>query len=143
MSMSVHRAAREVYVLDSFALLAYLNAESGAARVEALLQQARHRRVRTCTSVINLGEVLYITERERGLPLAQRALAAVEQLPIDILEATRERVLAAAHVKAHYRVSYADAVAVAAAQELGGRVLTGDPELAAVEHLVRVEWLAP
>jgi ribonuclease VapC len=131
----------EVYIFDSFALLAYLNAESGAVRVEALLQMAQRRRTRVCLADINLGEVLYITERERGLPLAQRTLAAVEQLPIDILEATRDRILAAAHVKAHYRISYADAFAVAAAQELGGCVLTGDPEFAAVEHLVRVEWL--
>jgi ribonuclease VapC len=132
---------REVYIFDSFALLAYLNAESGAARVEALLQMAQRRHTRVCLAPINLGEVLFITERERGLPLAQRTLAAIEQLPIDILEATRDRILASAHVKAHYRISYADAFAIAAAQELGGCVLTGDPEFAAVEHLVRVEWL--
>ena len=65
----------------------------------------------------------------------------MDDLPIDILDATRERVFAAAHVKAHYRLSYADAFAVAAAQELGGIVLTGDPEFTAVQSLVRVEWL--
>jgi predicted nucleic acid-binding protein len=86
--------------------------------------------------------VLTIIERERGLPLAQRSLAGVDQLPIDILEATRERVLAAAHIKAHHRLSYADAFAVAAAQELSGVVLTGDPEFTAVQSLVRMEWLA-
>ncbi len=136
------RETQEAVVLDSFALLAYLNAESGAARVEELLQRARRRRIHIYLSAINLGEVLYITERERGLPLAQRTLAAIEQLPIDILEATRDRVLAAAHVKAHHHLSYADAFAVAAAQELDGHLLTGDPEFASVEHLVRVEWLA-
>jgi ribonuclease VapC len=137
----VNRQPREAYILDSFAVLAFLNAEDGAARVEAVLHMAQHRRVRVCLSAINLGEVLYIVEREQGQPLAQRSLAAINQLPIDILDATRERVFAAAHVKAHYRLSYADAFAVAAAQELDGIVLTGDPEFTTVQSLVRVEWL--
>ena len=111
------------------------------ARVEAILRDATHQRCRVAMSVINLGEVLYITEREVGLAQAQEALAALEQLPIDILPATRERVLAAAHIKANFRLAYADAFAVAGAQELGGIVLTGDPEFEEVEQLVGVEWL--
>jgi len=122
-------------------MLAFLDGEQGTARVHAVLQSAQQGRAQVCMSVINLGEVLYIVERERGLPLAQQVLAAIEQLPITLLEATRERVLAAAHLKACHRISYADAFAVAAAQELPGSVLTGDPEFAAVEKLVRVEWL--
>ena len=130
-----------VYILDSFAALAYLGGEPGMERVEAILRDATHQRCRVAMSVINLGEVLYITEREVGLAQAQEALAALEQLPIDILPATRERVLAAAHIKANFRLAYADAFAVAGAQELGGIVLTGDPEFEEVEQLVGVEWL--
>jgi predicted nucleic acid-binding protein len=88
-----------------------------------------------------LGEGLYITEREQWLAEAQAVLAATEQLPIDILEVTKERVLAAAHVKANRRLAYTDAFAVAAAQELEGKVLTGDPGFESVEALVPVEWL--
>lgn len=130
-----------VYVLDSFAVLAYLGGEPGMARVQAILGTATRDRCRVVLSVINLGEVLYITEREMGLAQAQAALAAIEQLPIDILPATREAVLAAAHIKANHRVAYADAFAVAAAKVLGGTVLTGDPEFGEVEELVTVEWL--
>jgi ribonuclease VapC len=127
--------------LDSFAALAYLGGEPGMERVEAILRDATHQRCRVAMSVINLGEVLYITEREVGLAQAQEALAALEQLPIDILPPTRERVLAAAHIKANFRLAYADAFAVAGAQELGGIVLTDDPEFEEVEELVGVEWL--
>ena len=70
------------------------------------------------------------------------ALNAVEQLPVQILEATRERVLAAAHLKATHAISYADAFVVATAQEMGATILTGDPEFRTVEALVPVEWLA-
>jgi ribonuclease VapC len=75
------------------------------------------------------------------LALAQAALAAVEQLPVEILPVTNERVLAAAHIKANYTIAYADAFAVASAQELDGLVVTGDLEFTAVEKLVPVEWL--
>ena len=130
-----------VFVLDSFALLAYLDGEEGMERVRNILVKASQELCRVVQSVINLGEVLTITEREVGLTLAQAVLASVEQLPIEILPATKEAVLAAAHIKANYSVAYADAFAVAAAIEFGGTVLTGDREFELVEGLVKVEWL--
>ncbi len=135
-------ASASRYVLDSFALLAHLEDEAGAARVRAVLKAASLERAQVFLSAINLGELVYITERERGLVQAQMALNAVEQLPVQILEATRERVLAAAHFKATHAISYADAFVVAAAQEIGATILTGDPEFRTVEDLVPVEWLA-
>ncbi|OGO31908.1 MAG: hypothetical protein A2136_08900 [Chloroflexi bacterium RBG_16_54_11] len=128
-------------VLDSFALLAYLGGKAGMERVRMVLEEAARGRTRVMLSVINLGEVLYITEREVGLVQAQAALAAVEQLPIEILPATREAVLAAAHIKANHGIAYADAFAVAAAIESGAKVLTGDPEFRYVEKLVSVQRL--
>ena len=135
-------ASASRYVLDSFALLAHLGDEVGAARVRAALRAASQDRAQIFLSAINLGELVYITERERGLVEAQMALNAVEQLPVQILEATRERVLAAAHLKATHAISYADAFVVATAQEMGATILTGDPEFRTVEALVSVEWLA-
>jgi ribonuclease VapC len=135
-------ASSQTFVLDSFATLAYLNGESGMERVHAVLQDAALGKCRVTMSLINLGEVIYITERECGLPQAQAALAAMDQLPIEILPATREAVLAAAHIKANFRVSYADAFAISLAQETSGTVLTGDPEFKDIKELVNVEWLA-
>ena len=130
------------FVLDSFALLAYLGDEPGRGRVEAVLTAAAHEECFSYVSIINQGEVLYITERESGLAQAQAALAALDQLPLSVLPADREAVLAAAHVRAHHRLSYAVAYAVAAAQALDATVLTGDPEFASVGSLLSVEWLA-
>ena len=132
---------KSVYVLDSFALLAYLDGEVGMDRVRDILVEAAQGYCRIVLSVINLGEVLYITEREAGLPQAQAVLAVVEQLPIEILPAANEIVLAAAHLKANYPVAYADAFAVVAAMESGGTILTGDHEFEQVEELVEVAWL--
>ena len=129
------------YVLDSFAMLAFLENEPGAERVISLLEEAGQGKCRIVMSLINLGEVLYITERERGLPKAQEVLAAVEQLPVQVLPADSEAVFAAAHVKAHCRLSFADAFAAAAAQRCAGVLITGDPEFSAVQSEIRIDWL--
>ena len=131
----------QIFVLDSFALLAYLGGEVGMEPVLEVLEAAFNGTNRVFCSWINVGEVLYITEREVGLPQAQAVLAAIEQLPIELLPVSKEAVLAAAHVKANYSIAYADAFAVAAAQELNGVVLTGDPEFEAVEKIISVKWL--
>ncbi len=130
-----------VYILDSFAILAFLEGESSAPQVQTILEAADRQEIYVYLSLINLGEVLYITERERGLVQAQKTLAAIEQLPIEILPATRERVLAAAHLKAQLPIAYADTFAVAAAQEFQGTIITGDPEFSKAAHLTQIEWL--
>ena len=131
-----------VFIFDSFAVLASVGGEPGMVRIQDILDKASNQRCQVFLSVINLGEVIYITEREAGLAKAQTVLSAVEQLPIEILPASKESVLAAAHIKAQFPVAYADAFAIAAAQEHKGVVLTGDPEFHSVEKQVKVEWLA-
>lgn len=134
-------AARKqpTYVLDSFAVLAYLGAEAGKPRVEELLKQASASRSRICLSVINLGEVAYIVERERGLPQVHETLALIDQLPVDVLPAPREAVLAAAHIKAGHSLACADAFAAAAAQALDAVLVTGDPEFESLHGMLRLE----
>ncbi len=133
--------AKPVYVLDSFALLAYLNGESGEERVEEVLSLGEKHECRILLCLINLGEVLYITERHRGLVQAQKVLALIDSLPLDILEPDRELVLEAAHIKAQYTLSYADAFVAATALREHGNVITGDPEFQEVESIIQVEWL--
>ena len=134
-------AEKTVYVLDTFALLAYFQDEPGTERVMEVLQSAQKEKCRVCLCMINLGEMLYIVERRRGLTEAQSVLAAIQQAPIEILPADEQTVLAAAHIKANYAVSYADVFTVACAQQLDGVILTGDKEFESVENIVTVEWL--
>lgn len=129
------------YVLDSFAILAFLAKEPGAFEVQGMLQRAEQGLVTVSMSLINLGEVLYIIERRQGLNGAQQAIAALESLPIQFLLGSQERVLAAAHLKATYPIAYGDAFAIAAAQELDAVIMTGDPEFVTVENIVPIHWL--
>jgi predicted nucleic acid-binding protein len=130
-----------VFVLDSFALLAYLQDEPVAARIEKLLDAAGKEKCRLFLSLINLGEILYIVERRGGVVKAHDTLALIQQLPIGVVQVDEPLVLEAAHIKANHTLSYADAFAVATAIQENATVLTADPEFQAVDALVKVEWL--
>ena len=129
------------YVLDSFALLAFLQNQAGGAPVRQILDQAARRQAEVFLCLINLGEAVYVAEREQGLPAAQSLLAAVDQLPITLVTADRGLTLAAAHIKAQFPLAYADAFAAALAEQQQAALLTGDPEFRHVEHLISVSWL--
>jgi len=130
-----------VFVLDSYAILAYLQGEQAGTRVREVLELADSGGCRVKFPVINLGEVAYIVERRHGLARTQEILILLTHEPIEFVDADRAAVLAAAHIKANYPLSYADAFVVAAAQAYAGTIVTGDAEFHAVEGLVRVEWL--
>ena len=49
-----------VFILDSYALLAYLGGEAGVGRVKEILQDAALEESHVLMSLINLGEVVYI-----------------------------------------------------------------------------------
>lgn len=129
------------YVLDSYAVLAYFQAERAGLKVKDLLKQAKNGDMLTFLSMINVGEILYIIGRKLGDDVAMDILQDVLHLPIQLAEVTMDRVIAAAHVKTHYAISYADAFAIGLAQELNATVVTGDPEFKQVESLVSLLWL--
>jgi hypothetical protein len=68
-----------IFVLDSYALLAYLQDEPVAPRVEKLLEDAGKGKCRLLFSMINLGELLYITET-RDMP----QIGTVYPLPCEV-----------------------------------------------------------
>ena len=112
-----------------------------ADQVEALLDEADLDKATLHLSTINLGEIVCIVERRHGRASCQKALDVLATFPLQLEQATLDRVLAAAHVKAHHRISYADAFAVALAQELEAAVVTTDPEFQGAALLVDVLWL--
>jgi ribonuclease VapC len=131
---------RPVLVLDSFAILAYFQAEAGGERVLGLLKDAREGKVELAMSLINAGEIAYLTARNRGRKVAESILKDLHDLPITFYEASEERIFASAWIKASHAISYADSFAVALTGELKGTLVTGDPEFETVEDL-RVLWL--
>jgi len=131
------------YVLDSYALLAFFEAEAGSEQVQKLLETAKEGKCHLFLCVVNLGEIIYIVERERGLPKAQETLTRIDELPIDIVDADRTLTLAASHLKTDCAIAYADCFATALSQIKNAILVTGDPEFRKVKPdcNLEIDWL--
>ena len=132
---------RKGFVLDSFAVISFFQAEKGSEKVKDILELAMANKVVACLSAINLGEIYYITTRRLGSNVAEELLDDIKRLPIRIEDASIERILDAGRIKAEYPLSYADAFAVSLGKELGMPVVTGDPEFKTLESLIKIIWL--
>ena len=129
------------YVLDSYALLSFFNNEKGGEIVRELLLGAAKNKLLLYLLNINLGEILYIVERELDINSAQLALTRIKEMPIQILYADLEITLKAAHLKANYPISYADAFAIALTIIKGSVLVTGDKDFSKLDHLIKLLWL--
>jgi len=128
-------------ILDSFALLAYFGDEKGRNYIETLLKDGLRKKCFLYMTVINLGEVMYIIERERGLPEAQLVLSKIKELPIEIVVVGENLTLGAAHIKANYSITYADCIAASLTLAKNAIIVTGNPEFKKIEEVVNIYWL--
>ena len=136
---------RNSIILDSFALIGYLENELFSSRVETILKQAREGKRLIYLHAIHLGEVYYITLREQGQDLADLAYSRIRAFPLTYIEIIDEKLLrTAAKLKAKYPISYADAFAAAMAVMNNAFLLTGDPEFQVLEKKenISIEWLS-
>ncbi len=129
-------------LLDSYALLAYLNKEKNFQKVQKALSDAQRSGRHVLMNEINIGETYYILYRKRSQEKAEFFLDTVlAGLPILILPNNFKDVMNAARLKAEHPLSFADCFAVATARRENAIVMTGDPEFKNIEHMVKIEWL--
>lgn len=132
------------FVLDSYALIGYLENESFSDQIQHVLSQAKSGASRLYFHAIHLGEVYYITLREQGQGLADLAYSRIKGLPVKLIDRIDEELLlAAARLKANHPISYADSFAAALAMINNCPLLTGDPEFRSLEKqgIISIQWL--
>ena len=129
-------------LLDSYALLAYLNKEDGFEKVRNVLANAQESGLPVLMNELNVGETYYILYRKRGQGQAEYFLDTIlAGLPISMISNDFNAVVSASKIKAQHALSFADCFAVATAQRENAVILTGDPEFKIVENLVKIDWL--
>ena len=129
-------------VIDSHALLAYLEREAGYAIVRDLFAQALAGSAALPMTTVNIGEILYIVRRAYGSEKAAEIERLLHALPIEIVDVDLALAREAARFKATRKMSYADCFAAALASRRQTGLVTGDPEFRAVEDEIEVVWLA-
>lgn len=128
-------------VIDSHALIVFLEKESGYEKVEELLKHASERSNPLLMSSVNYGEIYYIVLRELGEEKLLEVEKAIESLPVEIIDANLNITKEAARIKAFKKISYADCFAAALAKANKAELITGDREFKSLEREINIIWI--
>ena len=129
------------YVFDSYALIAFFERELGASIVEKVLKELSNNEAKAWLSIINWGEIYYVTYRSYGEAKAKETIQWIEESPLTLIDANKALTWEAAQLKAKYPMAYADCFALALAKQKEAKLLTGDPEFKKVKENIKIIWL--
>lgn len=128
------------YVFDSSAFIAYLFREQEGQRVFDIFKSVK--RGKCFMSVIQVGEVLYIVEKERGKKAGRCAMQAIGSCGVQIVDIDVDQAIIASRLKAKGGIAYPDCFALALAAKTKGTLVTKDKEFKKYENDVKIEWLS-
>jgi predicted nucleic acid-binding protein len=121
-------------ILDSYAVLAFLEDEPGADAVRNLILKAEEGGIELAMSVVNLGEVWYAIARTTNAETADRYIQEIQGMAIEVVDVNWALMRQAAAYKAKGKISYADCFVAALAQDRDGEIVTGDKEFQMLEE---------
>ncbi|MGQ0762584.1 MAG: type II toxin-antitoxin system VapC family toxin [Acidobacteriota bacterium] len=128
-------------VLDSWAVIAYLEDEASAEKVADIVADAHEEKIPLLMTVVNAGEVWYIVAREASVSEADASIKQLRDLGVQFIDADWELAKSAGYFKSRNKMSFADCFAAALAKEKKAHLATGDPEFKQIEGEVAVIWL--
>lgn len=131
----------ESVVLDSSAVLAYVDDEDGADEVGRHLLSARKGRLKLYASFVTLTEVRYLTMQEKDEASADYLVGLIKSWPLNWVHSDERHCLLAARYKAEHSLSLADAFVAATADFLDAVLLHKDPEFEPLSGEIRLRAL--
>lgn len=131
-----------IRILDSHALMVFLEKEPGHERVEQVFVNAVEKDEMLLMTSVNYGEVYYIVLRECGQEKLDETENIIRNLPITILDVDLVLAREAGRIKATKRISYADCFAAALAKVKKGELITGDKEFKIIEDIIKIQWIS-
>jgi len=130
-----------IRVLDAYSLIAYLENEDGADKMIEIFRGARDSGRDLLLSVVNWGEIYYITLREAGRERVEAVARLISTLPIQVVPADLDLTREAAELKASKKMSYGDCFAAALAKLRKAELVTGDVEFKQLEGKIKILWI--
>ena len=130
------------YVLDSIAILRYLDDEAGAARVAEIIKSHLAGRCEAVISALHWGEVAGVTCKLHGRPAMDLVLSRLIAFGLQIVAADADRAVRAALVKLKREIAYVDAFGVELTADSKERVfVTADFDYKPASRDVTIEFL--
>lgn len=128
-------------VLDTWAVIAYLEDEPSAQEIADLIANAHEEGIPVFMTVVNVGEVWYTIAREVSEEDANSSVKELRDLRIRFENVDWELTQEAARFKAQYKMSYADCYAAALAKVKKADLVTGDKEFKPLEEQIKIAWV--
>jgi|SRR5687767_3919169 len=128
-------------VLDSWAVIAYLEDEDAAAKVADIIADAHDEKIPLLMTVVNAGEVWYIVARQTSAADADGSIKQLRDLGIQFVDADWGLAKDAGYFKSKNKMSFADAFAAALTKQRKAHLVTGDQEFKQVENEVTINWV--
>jgi ribonuclease VapC len=127
----------KIYVLDANAVILFLLKGMHYQRVAELLKRASSGEAKLFISVVNWGEVLYSVAKSEGL---NRATANLKALSVYVEPVVADETLAeaAAAVRLHHHLGYADCYAAALAMRMSAVLVTSDPDFEKLGNKLKI-----
>lgn len=128
-------------VLDTWAVIAYLEDEPSAPQIADLIAGAHEEGVPVYMTVVNAGEVWYHIAREVSEDDANSSIKELRDLRIQFVDADWELTQEAARFKSQNKMSYADCYAAALAKAEKADLVTGDKEFKPLDGEIKISWV--
>jgi predicted nucleic acid-binding protein len=117
----------ERYILDACSLIAFFNDEPEADIVEKILEKAEQGAIILYMNKINILEIYYGILRDEGIDKAEEIYSRILSLPITVIDKLEDQVFKeSGRMKAMYRISLTDSIALAEAKVKNVKLLTAD-----------------
>ena len=128
-------AADQIFVLDTSALLALRENESGSDEVAARISEAQKRKCRILVSFMTRMGLLYLIRREEGEEAAREAMRLIDTFPTQWVSCDSDILEKASLVKSEGGLSVADSWIAATAIVHQATLLHKDPEFIQLQNL--------
>lgn len=129
-------------VLDSHALMLFLEKEKGHEILEKVLFNAIEKDEHLLMTSVNYSEIIAIVLRECGKEKAVELETTIGNLPIRITDVDASLGRDAARIRAEKRLSLANGFAAALTKSRRGELITGDKEFKNMETEIRILWIS-
>ena len=130
------------FVLDSSAVLRYLDDEAGAERVTEIIKSHLAGRCEAIICALHWGEIAGITCKVYGTDAMDLALSRLRAFGLKVVAADADRAVRAALIKLKRQIPYVDAFGVELAAEGQERVfVTADYDFKPASREAKIEFL--
>jgi PIN domain nuclease of toxin-antitoxin system len=130
------------YVLDSSAILRYVDDEAGAARVAEIIKSHLAGRCVAIVSAVHWGELAGITCKAHGKQAMELLLSRLGAFGLQVVAVDADRAVRASLIKVQRDLPYVDAFGVELAGDSGRHVfVTADFDFKVVGRDVKIEFL--